>query len=117
MRDLDHNIYLFFLDADGNSNTEEANSGVKKPRYVRVNTLKMDLESALSYLNDEGWVKEETEDYLSLNDYSFAIDNFVDNLLVFPIGTELFKHPLYLNGTFVLQDKVCRICDHVTILY
>lgn len=85
---------------------------VKKPRYVRINTIKTDLTSAIDYLTEEGWIQQETEDYINLNGDYFAVDNFIDNMLVFPSGTELYNHPLYLDGSFVLQDKVnFSICD------
>lgn len=80
--------------------------GVKKPRYVRVNTLKTDLSTTLGYLTEEGWIQQETEDYYNLTGDYFAVDNFVDNMLVFPSGTEFYKHPLYLDGSLILQDKV-----------
>jgi len=80
---------------------------IKKPRYVRVNVLKMDMDSAVSYLIEEGWTQKENINFMELTPNDFAVDNFVDNLLVFSHGTELYKHPLYLDGAFVLQDKVC----------
>ncbi|XP_056633844.1 28S rRNA (cytosine-C(5))-methyltransferase [Diorhabda sublineata] len=95
-----------------------------KPRYVRVNTLKCSLNEAIEGFRDEGWIlsqyldKSNYEGYLekikSLNNDEFVIDIHVSNLLVFPSGTEFYKHPAYKNGTIILQDKAS--CLPVQIL-
>ena len=36
----------------------------------------------------------------------FVKDLHVDNLLVFPHGTDLHDHVLYTKGDIILQDKV-----------
>ncbi|CAL8094582.1 unnamed protein product [Orchesella dallaii] len=77
----------------------------RKPRYVRINTLKLAFEDAVSYLLDEGWNQVVDTNYCYLEPHDFAVDDFVDNLLVFAAGVELHDHPLYKNGSFVLQDK------------
>lgn len=63
---------------------------VRKPRYVRVNTLKLDVESALHEL---GKNKEVTK------------DDMVRDLLVLPPGTDLHDHPLVMNGSVFMQGK------------
>lgn len=79
---------------------------IKKPRYVRVNSLKMTLSDAISYLLEEGWNQRECAESTELGQNDFSLDNFVEDLLIFPSGTEFHNHPLYLDGSFVLQDKV-----------
>ncbi|GLJ31103.1 hypothetical protein SUGI_0622630 [Cryptomeria japonica] len=64
--------------------------GLSKPRYVRVNTLKGDMESALQILQKTTQVKR---------------DDLISDLLVLPAGTDLHDHPLVLNGNLFLQGK------------
>eukprot|EP00252_Welwitschia_mirabilis_P011450 TRINITY_DN25703_c0_g1_i2.p1 TRINITY_DN25703_c0_g1~~TRINITY_DN25703_c0_g1_i2.p1 ORF type:complete len:558 (-),score=108.42 TRINITY_DN25703_c0_g1_i2:140-1738(-) len=61
-----------------------------KPRYVRVNTLKIDMESACRTLRMSYEVKH---------------DDLIQDLLVLPPGTDLHDHPLVLNGALFLQGK------------
>ncbi|KAK1297863.1 hypothetical protein QJS10_CPB14g01026 [Acorus calamus] len=63
---------------------------VSKPRYVRVNTLKLDVELALQQLKEAYKVKK---------------DDMVPDLLVLPPGTDLHNHPLVMNGSLFLQGK------------
>ncbi|KAK1264367.1 hypothetical protein QJS04_geneDACA022444 [Acorus gramineus] len=63
---------------------------VSKPRYVRVNTLKLDVELALQQLKVAYKVKK---------------DDMVPDLLVLPPGTDLHNHPLVMNGSLFLQGK------------
>eukprot|EP01018_Ginkgo_biloba_P010642 Gb_29746 [translate_table: standard] len=65
-------------------------SGLSKPRYVRVNTLKVDVESALKTLQKAVEVKQ---------------DDLISDLLVLPPGTDLHSHPLVMNGELFLQGK------------
>ncbi|KAK2980111.1 hypothetical protein RJ640_019534 [Escallonia rubra] len=61
---------------------------VSKPRYVRVNTLKLDLKSALHELGKQNKVH---------------MDDMVPDVLVLPPGTDLHNHPLVTNGSIFLQ--------------
>ncbi|KAK3041714.1 hypothetical protein RJ639_000638, partial [Escallonia herrerae] len=63
---------------------------VSKPRYVRVNTLKLDLKSALHELGKQNKVH---------------MDDMVPDVLVLPPGTDLHNHPLVINGSIFLQGK------------
>lgn len=65
-------------------------SNVSKPRYVRVNTLKMDVDSALLELSKQYVVKK---------------DDLLPDLLVLPPGTDLHNHPLVTSGSIFLQGK------------
>ncbi|KAL8522282.1 hypothetical protein ACS0TY_012422 [Phlomoides rotata] len=62
----------------------------QKPRYVRVNTLKIDTGVAISELRQQYEVQE---------------DDTVPDLLVLPPGADLHNHPLVVNGSIFLQGK------------
>ncbi|XP_057432245.1 25S rRNA (cytosine-C(5))-methyltransferase NSUN5 [Lotus japonicus] len=63
---------------------------ISVPRYVRVNTLKLDVESALLELREK---------------YSVQKDDLLPDLLILPPGTDLHDHPLVKNGSVFLQGK------------
>ncbi|GMG99143.1 hypothetical protein Nepgr_000983 [Nepenthes gracilis] len=63
---------------------------VCKPRYVRVNTLKLDVETALREFGKQYMVQK---------------DNMVPDLLILPSGIDLHDHPLVANGSAFLQGK------------
>ncbi|KAJ4872798.1 S-adenosyl-L-methionine-dependent methyltransferases superfamily protein [Raphanus sativus] len=65
-------------------------NGHIKPRYVRVNTLKMDVDSAVKELEKL---------------YKVQKDETVPDLLVMPPGSDLHAHPLVMNGRIFLQGK------------
>ncbi|XP_008793270.2 28S rRNA (cytosine-C(5))-methyltransferase isoform X1 [Phoenix dactylifera] len=66
------------------------NPVISKPRYVRVNTLKMDVESAIQEIGKTNKV---------------AKDDMVPDMLVLPSGVDLHDHPLVKNGSMFLQGK------------
>ncbi|GLT25612.1 hypothetical protein SLA2020_007320 [Shorea laevis] len=61
-----------------------------KPRYVRVNTLKLDIDSALNELGKQ---------------YMLQKDDMVPDLLRLPPKCDLHNHPLVMNGSVFLQGK------------
>ncbi|KAG8375708.1 hypothetical protein BUALT_Bualt10G0128600 [Buddleja alternifolia] len=65
-------------------------SELQKPRYVRVNTLKIDTEFAIRELGQQ---------------YAVEKDDMVPDLLILPPGADLHKHPLVMNGSVLLQGK------------
>ncbi|CAN8252329.1 unnamed protein product [Cochlearia groenlandica] len=65
-------------------------NGHLKARYVRVNTLKMDVDSAVQELEKL---------------YTVQKDETVPDLLVIPPGSDLHAHHLVLNGRVFLQGK------------
>ncbi|CAH2044463.1 unnamed protein product [Thlaspi arvense] len=65
-------------------------NGHVKPRYVRVNTLKMDVDSAVQELEKL---------------YKVQKDETVPDLLVMPPGSDLHAHHLVMNGRIFLQGK------------
>ncbi|CAH9132076.1 unnamed protein product [Cuscuta epithymum] len=62
----------------------------QKCRYVRVNTLKMDVDSALLELGKKFEVQK---------------DDLIPDLLVCPSGTDLHDHPFVKTGIVFLQGK------------
>lgn len=83
---------------------------------MRVNTLKLSTDEAVNAFRDEGWIfkrftdNDDVEGFLemvtNLGPEEFMIDLHVRNLLIFPPGTEFFKHVAYLSGSIFLQEKV-----------
>ncbi|PPR92973.1 hypothetical protein GOBAR_AA27689 [Gossypium barbadense] len=63
---------------------------VSKPRYVRVNTLKLDVDSALIDLRKQYMVEK---------------DDLVPDLLKLPPKCDLHDHPLVMNGSVFMQGK------------
>lgn len=63
---------------------------VVKPRFVRVNTLKLDVDSAVDELGKQCTVLK---------------DDLVPNLLILPPGVDLHDHPLVTSGSVFLQGK------------
>eukprot|EP00249_Psilotum_nudum_P020310 c27647_g1_i3 orf=179-1606(+) len=59
-------------------------------RYVRVNTLKIDVNEALEELRQSFQVEQ---------------DDLIPELLAVPMAMEMYKHPLLLNGALILQGK------------
>ncbi|XP_044464424.1 25S rRNA (cytosine-C(5))-methyltransferase NSUN5 isoform X1 [Mangifera indica] len=67
---------------------------VTKPRYVRVNTLKMDVDSAALELGQHYMVRK---------------DDMVPDLLILPPGSDLHNHPLVVNGGVFMQGKASSL--------
>ncbi|GAB2285916.1 Putative 28S rRNA (cytosine-C(5))-methyltransferase [Dionaea muscipula] len=63
---------------------------ISKPRYVRVNTLKLDVESAVNIFGEQFMVQK---------------DDMVQDLLILPSGSDLHNHPLVTDGRVFLQGK------------
>ncbi|XP_074120202.1 28S rRNA (cytosine-C(5))-methyltransferase isoform X2 [Sminthopsis crassicaudata] len=95
-----------------------AGQGAKLPRFVRVNTLKTNLEDAVDYLKREGYVYQGRasglDELRALQGKRFFLDSLLPELLVFPSGTDFHKHPLYQAGHLILQDKAS--CLPATLL-
>ena len=97
--------------ADGDGSFKKS----KRPRYARVNALKTTLTGAVRYLKSVGLTErfydkanedEFNEAVRSLHEGEFMLDRHVDNLVIFPPGTECYKEDMYKNGEIMLQDKV-----------
>ena len=79
------------------------------PRWVRINTIKSDLDEQMR-TTFAGYEKSEAlTDILtcspSFKEKSVYVDKHVPNLLALPPATNLSKTPAYLNGEIILQDK------------
>ncbi|XP_018406874.1 PREDICTED: probable 28S rRNA (cytosine-C(5))-methyltransferase [Cyphomyrmex costatus] len=96
-------------------------SKVKRPRYVRVNTLLLSVEEAITIFQKDGWQllpKSTTySSYLqSLSQLSkpyFIQDLHVPEMLAFPPLTIFHKHSGYHDGEFILQDKASSLPVHL----
>ncbi|KAL0545487.1 hypothetical protein IC582_015372 [Cucumis melo] len=64
--------------------------GVSRPRFIRVNTLKMDVHTAIKELGKR---------------YPVQKDDMVPDLLILPPGSDLHDHPLVADGSIFLQGK------------
>ena len=86
----------------------------QNPRFVRVNLIKTTLELTLTHFKRDGYVLIETpkkyDEFIkaiqNLNETEFMLDYHMPSyLIVFPYKTQLYNHPMYLDGSIVLQDK------------
>jgi hypothetical protein len=75
--------------------------------------------AAVEIFRDEGWKQvdynRKAEDYASflhrvasLAEDEFIQDMHIKELFIFPSKTEFYNHPLYLEGSITLQDKVSK---------
>lgn len=72
----------------------ESSPGSEAVRYVRVNTLKMEVSEALEILKNSSEVKE---------------DSMIPGLLTMAAGIDLHRHPLLAKGVLILQGKASCI--------
>ncbi|XP_046391092.1 28S rRNA (cytosine-C(5))-methyltransferase isoform X2 [Ischnura elegans] len=84
------------------------------PRYVRVNTLHLNVEEAVDFFRNEGWLlsRQADEDLFPSSDH-FRVDAHIPDVLSFPPGTELYSHPLYKDRSILLQDKASCMAAHL----
>ncbi|KAJ7183139.1 S-adenosyl-L-methionine-dependent methyltransferase [Mycena filopes] len=87
------------------SNAELAQSGDARaaqiPRYVRVNTTMWTLSDAVKYFTSQGFTLSTSLDASK----TFAKDEHVPNLLLFPPQTTFHEDAAYKSGKLILQDK------------
>ncbi|PVU88321.1 hypothetical protein BB561_005913 [Smittium simulii] len=78
---------------------------------IKFNTLKMSVKDVISLFETQGYKFIDTVKYsefqskLQHKSKKFGLDTDLTDLLVFPSGTDLILHELYLNGSIILQDK------------
>ncbi|CAH2080480.1 unnamed protein product [Thlaspi arvense] len=87
-------------------------SDTSRPQYVRVNTLKLDLVSALQELRKQNMafsanlhVEGRKSNLLKVHE-----DDMVPDLLVLPPGVDLHSHPLVANGSIFYASKYWFCC-------
>ncbi|XP_066584129.1 28S rRNA (cytosine-C(5))-methyltransferase [Prorops nasuta] len=106
LRDEMHNIPI-------QNESLKSTEKVKKPRYLRINTLLLSINGAISYFQDNGWeLLSKPKDYsryleiLSrLSDSFFLQDFHIPELFAFPPNTNFFYDEYYKYGKLILQDK------------
>lgn len=96
---------------------------ILKPRYVRVNTLKISVEEAVNNFKEEGWIfvpffnKTDYEGFqnrlTNLKPDEFIKDIHIPDLLIFPPRTEFYQHQAYKTGNIILQDKASCLPVHL----
>ena len=79
------------------------------PRWVRVNTIKSDLNEQLETTFADYKTTESLDQLLRSSAFSaekfLHVDKHVPNLLALPPDTDLTKTPAYFQGQIILQDK------------
>ncbi|KYM77260.1 Putative methyltransferase NSUN5 [Atta colombica] len=103
-----------------NESVEEKEQ-IKRPRYVRINTLLLTVEEAISFFQQDGWQllpKSTTySSYLqSLSQLSkpyFIQDLHIPEMLAFPSSTIFHDHNGYRDGKLILQDKASSLPVHL----
>lgn len=79
------------------------------PRWVRVNTIKTDLDEQLRTTFAEYQITESLEELLRYPPSSVEklihVDTHIPNLLALPPSKDLSRTPAYLNGQIIIQDK------------
>lgn len=75
------------------------------PRYIRVNTLKITVEDAVSHFIKEDYKLCEAKIPGVPKPKTFWVDSHVPNLLVLPANSDLHKDKLFIDGSIILQDK------------
>ena len=78
------------------------------PRWVRVNSIKSDLNEQLRTTFAGYSITESLEEVLRYHPSAeklMHIDKHIPNLLALPPATDLSKTPAYLNGQIIIQDK------------
>ncbi|XP_030764174.1 probable 28S rRNA (cytosine-C(5))-methyltransferase [Sitophilus oryzae] len=109
--------------SDSSVNHIEGNIIVKKPRYVRINTLLTSFNESLELFQEEGWVLQQIKDHQNYDSFIeqvsllegdlFLRDIHISDLLIFPHGTQFYNHPGYKQGAIILQDKASCIPVHI----
>ncbi|XP_068757883.1 28S rRNA (cytosine-C(5))-methyltransferase-like [Montipora capricornis] len=92
------------------------------PRYVRVNAIKTSMEHVIQHFKENGYEQANQTNVASFvmqskatHTKQFMCDDHFSDVMVFPSGTDLHDHPLYVNGEILLQDKASCIPAHVLL--
>ncbi|KAJ2137080.1 hypothetical protein IW139_000125 [Coemansia sp. RSA 353] len=92
--------------------------GASTFRYVRVNNLVSNMDKVLEHFYKEGYEivtpsRDELHDVLQVRARKLMRDLDLDDVLVFPPGTDLHAHRLFVTGAIILQDKASCMPAHV----
>ncbi|KAJ1875705.1 hypothetical protein LPJ55_000517 [Coemansia sp. RSA 990] len=87
-------------------------------RYARVNLLNTTIDKVKQQLSEDNYEevaasREDMRSALSKRTRKYAHDPDLEDVLVFPPGTELHKSQLYRTASIILQDKASCIPAHV----
>ncbi|XP_032665045.1 probable 28S rRNA (cytosine-C(5))-methyltransferase [Odontomachus brunneus] len=104
-----------------NTRSSATSKKVLRPRYMRVNTLLLSVEQAISLFEEEGWkLLSKSATYssylhsLSLLSKPYFLQDFhVPEVLAFPPATSFYDHAGYRNGKLILQDKASCLPAHL----
>ncbi|XP_034249272.1 probable 28S rRNA (cytosine-C(5))-methyltransferase [Thrips palmi] len=87
----------------------------KRPRYIRINTLKTSEQEVVDFFVQDGWNEvwtKGTNDYAefltrvsSLSEKEFMRDMHIPNLLIFPDSVKFYDIKYYQDNYLILQDK------------
>ncbi|KAJ2077959.1 hypothetical protein H4R24_004797 [Coemansia sp. RSA 988] len=100
---------------------EHLRDSVSTFRYIRVNLLATTVDQVVGQFVEEGYTlidsstveRNQLHSVLKVNSRTFMRDLDLHDLLVFPPGTDLHAHKLFVNGSVVLQDKASCIPAHI----
>ncbi|XP_034936959.1 probable 28S rRNA (cytosine-C(5))-methyltransferase [Chelonus insularis] len=89
------------------------NKRVKKPRFVRINTLILNIDEAIHGFKEDGYIQlprsNNYNTYLksldNLGTWEFIQDFHIPELIAFAPGTTFHDHSGYHTGAILLQDK------------
>ncbi|KAF2905767.1 hypothetical protein ILUMI_00410 [Ignelater luminosus] len=107
---------------ESNTQATDVIKKVQKPRFARINTLKITLQEAIDAFREEGWAltrysSESYDDYIakssSLGSEEFIIDIHIKELLLFSSNTKFYNHKAYKDGYILLQDKASCLSAHL----
>lgn len=86
------------------------------PRYARVNTNLISSSGVVELLESDGWIVKCLKKGITPSKYRKLVtrllktkayrDPHIDDLLIFPQGTDLHDSTLVKTGKLILQDKV-----------
>eukprot|EP00038_Savillea_parva_P002355 m.113616 g.113616 ORF g.113616 m.113616 type:complete len:612 (+) comp10811_c0_seq2:214-2049(+) len=95
--------------------SEESRADIRLPRWVRVNTIRSQVDAAVQRIQKQGFKLVTVTDQssvMSLAPGTFARDPHLPDVLAFAPGTDLHESPLYLDGSLILQDKASCMPAH-----
>ncbi|KAG7207347.1 hypothetical protein KM043_009011 [Ampulex compressa] len=98
---------------DNIKNVPQPKRSVWWPRYVRINTLLLPVDTAIANFEKEGWsLLPKSTSYSSyldtlsnLSGSDVLQDYHIPELFAFPPKTPFHQHPDYQSGKLILQDK------------